>query len=220
MKKTEFSCLIIFLVFIGSACQKDVLDLNDMSKKYSIERELSFPLVQGNISFKNLLNIDPDSIQIINLLDTLGIYYNIEYEYYDTIKMGRSKDSITIDFANFYYWFINQFPIGLNAKIYLCDSLNVVKDSILFSNTVAESFLPAAPVDANGVVILDQVKEKKGIIIISSSTAENLMKNTDKLILYIRLTANTFSVVKILENSYLHFQFAVDIKGKISGNKI
>jgi hypothetical protein len=217
MKRREFSLLLLFIVLFFASCQKDTLDLTKTSKKYSYEREISMPLVQGNITFNDLLNLDPDTIQIINVLDTLGIYYNLEYNFKDTIKLSLRKDNITVDFANLNYWFTNQFPIGLDLKIFLCDSLYTIIDTILFSNDTSEIFLPAAPVDTNGVVILDQVTEKKGVVIISSTTAENLLRNTDQLIMDVHLTANTFSVVKVLENSYLDFRFAVDVKGKYEG---
>jgi hypothetical protein len=218
MKRREFSVLLFIVLFFAS-CQKDTLDLTKTSKKYSYEREISMPLVQGNITFNDLLNLEPDSILVINILDTLGIYYDVEYQYYDTIKLSLRKDNITVEFAKLNYWFTNQFPVGLDAKMYLCDSLYTVIDTILFSSDPSEIFLPAAPVDTNGVVILGEVTEKKGVLDISNTTAENLLRNTDQLILDVHLSANTFSIVKILQDSYLNFRFAVDVKGKYEGYK-
>jgi hypothetical protein len=218
MKKRDLSWLIVILLMLFTACKKDELDFNKRSKRIEVEREIALPLVKGNISFGDLLNIEPDSLEIINLLDTLKLYYNLEFDHQDTIKLSEFDNKITIDFVKLYYWFTNEFPLGLDAKIYLYDSKSAeIIDTILFSHNPSEAFLPAAPVDINGIVIKDMVKEKSDVINISKSQAENLLKRATNLILFTHIQANTLSIVKVSSTSYLRFKLSIDAKGKYEG---
>jgi hypothetical protein len=215
MKNRELTWLIAILTILFSACQKETLDLNQRSKKIEIERVVNLPLVKGNISFDDLLNIEPDTLEIIDLLDTLEIYYNLEFDYQDTIQVSKMDSNITIDYMIMYYWFTNEFPLGLDVKMYMYDSTNAeIIDSILFSSDPSEIFLPAAPVDSTGLIIQDEIEEKAGEISISSSQAANLFEKATDLILITHIQANTLSIIKIPATSFLHFKLSIDARGK------
>lgn len=215
MKNRELSWLMVMLVILFSSCKKETLDFSNRSNKTDIEREVNLPLVKGKISFDDLINVKPDSMEIIDLIDTLKIYYNLEFDHQDTIQMSKLDSNFTIDYLKLYYWFTNEFPIGLDAKIYMYDTASVgIIDSILFSTNPGEVFLPAAPADSNGLVIQDLIAEKAGLLDISSSQATNLFNRATSIILLSHIQANTLSIVKVPVTSFLHFKFSVDAKAR------
>jgi hypothetical protein len=213
MKKSALPFLMAIFIILCSACRKETLDFSTRSHKTDIEREVNLPLVKGEISFEDLINIKPDSTEIINLLDTLNIYYNLEFDHQDTIQMSKLDSNITIDYIKLYYWFTNDFPIGLDAKIDIYDTTSII-DSILFNANPGEIFLPAAPVDSNGFVIQNLIAEKAGLIDISTSQANNLFNRATSLVLLSHIQANTLSIVKVPVTSFLHFKFSVDAKAR------
>ena len=214
MKKRALPFWMAIFIILLPACKKETLDFSNRSNKTDIEREVNLPLVKGKISFEDLINIKPDSTEIIDLLDTLKIYYNLEFDHQDTIQMSRLDSNITFDYIKLYYWFTNEFPIGLDAKIYM-DSTGIgTIDSILFSANPGEIFLPAGPVDSNGFVIQNLITEKAGLIDISTSQANNLFNRATSLILLSHIQANTLSIVKVPVTSFLHFKFSVDAKAR------
>jgi hypothetical protein len=218
MKIKYRSLFIVSLILLVSACQKGELDFSKKSNYYDVEREIAIPLVYGNMDFNDLLNVDPDTLEIFHLLDTLNVYYNLEYDHQDTIKLGKIDKNISVQFAKLYYWFKNQFPIGLDTRIYMLDTIHsVIIDSILFNSNPGEVFLQPAPVDTNGIVIQDSVKQISGIIDIDSSQADNLIQRTNKIILSSRVYANTLSIVKVEKNSTLYFKFSLDVQGRYKG---
>jgi hypothetical protein len=218
MKWKYLLWFIVALALTISACQKGELDFNKQSNYYDVEREISIPLVHGTLAFNDLLNVVPDTLEIYNLLDTLDIYYNLEYDHRDTIKLNLVDSNIYIKYAKLYYWFTNEFPVGLDSRIYMLDTIHsVIIDSILFNTNPSDIFLHAAPVDSNGIVIQDSVKQIAGMMEIDSTQADNLIQRTNKIILYSRVYANTLSIVKVEKSSTLSFRFSLDIDGKYQG---
>jgi hypothetical protein len=218
MKKKYWSWSFLMAILLVSACQKGEMDFNKKSNYYDVDREISLPLVYGKISFDDLLNVVPDTFEIIDYIDTLNIYYNLEYDHVDTLKMSKLSKNISVDFAKLFYWFTNEFPVGLDTKIYMLDTIHqVIIDSILFTNVPGQIFLQPAPVDVNGIVIQDSVKQESGYIDIDSSQADNLIQRANRLILFSRVYANSFSIVKVPQTSFLQFKFSIDIQGRYQG---
>jgi hypothetical protein len=131
----------------------------------------------------------------------------------DTIKIAdtlSNNNKLTIEYAKLYYWFTNEFPIGLDVKVLMYDSIHSsLIDSIIFT-TPGHIFLEPAPVDENGVVIRDHLEEKSGVITINHNQASNLMHNSTHLIIATEIQADNLNVVKIMDNSYLYFQLSID----------
>ena len=69
----------IMLILIVLGCKRDELDLDKISKKFVVERDVAMPLIRGSFNFGEMIEESEDSILVIN-----G----------DTVKMVIQADSL------------------------------------------------------------------------------------------------------------------------------
>jgi hypothetical protein len=130
----------------------------------------------------------------LNLRDTLSL------------DLGDLQDVDYIEYARLHYRIRNEFPIGFNASLILWDSIQNVHYDTLRLNETGNNFINAAPVDANGVSILNQVEEVRGSLYLDKQKINNMLTRANKVILIAKITSydpSNVPSVKILD----HYKF-------------
>jgi len=137
----------------------------------------------------------------------------------DTFKFEsdiEEKNKDIVEWINLNYKIRNEFPLNLEITLILHDSVSMKNIDTLYLNDFENNlFLKAAPVDANGITIYNQVKEYRGRISLDKTEMNNLLFNTNKIILKAKILTPDFDKgrsIKILGNYKLDFKFYVDAK--------
>lgn len=121
-----------------------------------------------------------------------------------------------VEWLNINYKIKNEFPLNLEVSLILFDSVSMKNiDTLNLNDFENNTFLKAAPVDANGITIFSQVKEYKGRISLDKNEMNNLLFNTNKIILKAKILSTDFDKgksVKILNSYKLDFKFYIDAK--------
>jgi hypothetical protein len=200
------------LLLAFAACIEDTIQLNDISKDIAIERQHAMPLIKTSLTFENLAG-SYDSIMFY-MGDTIFLYLNDDIGFSDTMKMSDMGENIEFDFFNLHYKVTNMFPIGLDMKIYLYDSLLAQNiDTIWFSEIPGELFIEPAPVDENDLAILDQVVTTDSYIGLDQGIFDNLFGNTTHLIID-AVVPSTGGFIKILKDDRLNMDIGIEFRGR------
>ena len=214
MKLRNF-LLFVSATFVMIACVKEEFSMEDLSKDAVIEREIAMPLIEGDMSFEDIVETASDSM-IINGLDTIFLYLITDTEFEDSLSVSDifGENDWEFDYMNLHLTFTNMFPVGLDVRIFLFDSIAGVNvDTIFFSGARDEIFLDPAPTDNNGLTIENQVQTDRNILSIPSLTLNRLTTNTTHLIFAIKVPA-TNGMVKILSHYNLDLHIGLEAKGR------
>ncbi|MBN2275615.1 MAG: hypothetical protein JXR41_13990 [Bacteroidales bacterium] len=134
----------------------------------------------------------------------------------DTFRLNVEKvDAVDyVEYANLHYRIRNEFPVQLDPYIILYDSVaDVNLDTILFDESLSAPFIPAAPVDENGVTIVSQVEEITGVIRLDASLMDNFFGPANKMIMVGSFGSYQNEHVVILTT--YNFDFKVNLEAKI-----
>jgi hypothetical protein len=134
----------------------------------------------------------------------------------DTFKLNLDKPEAAdnVEYANLHYRIRNEFPINLDPYIILYDSVaDINLDTILFTESLTVPFIPAAPVDENGVTITSQVEEITGVIRLDKELIHNFFMEANKMIMVGSFASTNTEKVVILTT--YKFDFKVNLEAKI-----
>ncbi len=211
MKLTGFLLAVLLLAGLVS-CVKEEISLDNLSTEVGIEREIAMPLLKNSVEFENIAGTAFDSL-LINGQDTIKLFLIQDIEYEDTISVSELAEGYTFDYLNIHNTFTNMFPVGLDLRFYLYDSLQSANiDTIYFSGSPDELFLIPAPTDSDGLVIENAVETKKDVIEITGATLDRLMYQATHMVLSITVPS-TNSYVKILDHYALDMKLGIEAKG-------
>ncbi len=162
----------------------------------------------------------------VNLDVEIPLEFRADLEFRDTVKIDLKDVEITetqyIEYARLYYWFRNEFPLNIDGYIILYDSIaDVTYDTIQFNDLSNRLFIEAAPVDANGITIMDQVTESRGLIDLNRNEIDNLINVANNMIVIGKLSSynvGTVSSVKLLDYYSFNFRFNLDTKAYYRGS--
>lgn len=215
MKLIKF-LLLIFIIAGAFACIEDTIQVEDLSTEIEFEREIALPLLKGSLSFDDFAGHGYDSL-IITSGDTIFLYLleNIALE--DTVE--KNEINIEFDYINLYYKITNMFPVGLDMKIYLYDSISGSNiDTVLFSNNPDSLFIQPAPSDANGLTLEDQVTTDIGSISLNENVLYNMFHVATHWVLYASIPS-TGGFVKILRTNRFAIKLGVEARGTFINKK-
>jgi hypothetical protein len=195
---TNIEDLLVFpppvkIRYSGSATinpSEDTTVINFITNKSKIEGDLE---IEIPIEF---------SAGNLTFQDTMEIELDIEEENF----------SVDFEFVKIYVNTRNGFPFDFRFQMIPLDSITSVPyDSLEFT------FLSAAPVDGNGVVIEEQVDWNLEVIEIDQEFLENLEESDQVIVKVIfNTTGNGANPVKILSD-YI-FEFNIGVEGKFKFN--
>jgi hypothetical protein len=174
---------------------------------------------EGDQGFQNYMHGDSKLLFGVDL--EIPLEFRADLQFRDTFKIDiEDNDNIGyIEYANLHYRFRNEFPLDIGVKLVLLDSLDNhrVIDTIFLNNQGNQLLLNAAPVDAEGITIRDQVLEIPGMMELNQDQIINLFNVANKVILIGELKADNplmdvYHAVKILSNYKLDFKFGIETK--------
>jgi hypothetical protein len=171
----------------------------DRSNTSNIDEFLVFP-AQDEVGYNLSIVANPGKDTTISnfVLYSSEIIYNMEVEiplefradlqFRDTLKFDLSEDTVEeidyVEYARLYYIFRNEFPVNIEPYLVLYDSITDIKiDTILLNETGDNYFLNAAPVDSEGITIIEQVREYEGMIELDEDKIYKLLNEANKLII-------------------------------------
>jgi hypothetical protein len=212
------TCLIALLI----SCKRDDLDFDKLSHQIGIEREISMPLVYGDIT-ANYFADNLDSTIVIAIDDSVLFMFDTDsvITYSDTLKISDNEEdtdttSFKIEYAILHYQFVNYFSIGIDLELILFDSIAGVNIDTIKLNPDGGLLINSAPVDENGNVIESQVVPQIGTVEINASTANKLLNETSHIIFSIKLiSVNSVlvSFIRLPDDTKLSFKFGIEAKG-------
>ena len=179
----------------------------------------------GDEGFQNY--ILGDSKLLLGFDIEVPLEFRADLQFRDTFKLNidDSDETQYIEYANLHYRFRNEFPLDVGVKLVLLDSTNNnrVLDTILLNNMGNQLLLNAAPVDANGITIRDQVIEIPGMMELNQDQINNLFNLANKVIVIGELKAANpldivYGAVQILSNYKLDFKFGIETKIHYQGS--
>jgi len=161
-----------------------------------------------------------DSELLIGLDVEIPLEFRANLQFRDTLKFDLGVDTAEdidyIEYARLFYIFRNEFPINIDADLILYDSITDTNiDTLQLNETGGSYFLNAAPVDAEGKTIIEEVREFEGLINIEEDMAYKLFNEANKLIIigtFSSFDPDNVSSVKILKSYKLDFKFGLDAK--------
>jgi len=175
------------------------------------------------LSYGYINAIKPQSLLSIDLEIEIPLDFGANLTYRDTFPaedlFDLPKFLQGIEYARLHYRFSNGFPLGLDVKMVLWDTINnVMVDTIKF-NENSEFFLEGAAVDENGMV--QEIIQKEDFIEINHEKIENLFNLDGNLILVINLvtTDEQTTTVKLQDDNKLHYTLAGEIKFNVDNAK-
>ncbi|MBN1414134.1 MAG: hypothetical protein JW973_03445 [Bacteroidales bacterium] len=141
----------------------------------------------------------------------------------DTIKLDVDKPEAIeyVEYANLHYRIRNEFPVNLHPYIILYDSIaDINLDTIFFTESPADTvfFIPAAPVDENGVTITSQVNEVTGVIRLDEALIDHFFMDANKIIMVGSFSSYQTNNVVILTTYKFDFKFNLEAKIRYTGN--
>jgi hypothetical protein len=202
---------IAVLLLAAAACIEDTIEVKDLSKEIAYERQLSIPIIKAGLTFEDIAG-SYDSL-IIGTGDTIFLYLNDDIGFHDTMPMQEVK-AVEMEFLNVHYKIVNMFPVGLDMKIILYDSLtNQNIDTIWFSENHGELFIQPAPSDADGMAIIDDIDTSNSYIGLDETIFDNLFHNTTHLIID-AVIPSTGGFIKVLKTHELHLDLGLEARGR------
>lgn len=180
---------------------------------------------EGDQGFQNYLHGDSRLLFGVDL--EIPLEFRADLQFRDTFKIDieDNEDIQYIEYANLHYRFRNEFPLDIGVKLILLDSMDNhrVIDTIYLNNQGNQLLLNAAPVDADGITIRDQVMEIPGMMELNQDQIINLFNVANKVILIGELKADNplmevYHAVKILSNYKLDFKFGIETKIHYQGS--
>jgi hypothetical protein len=207
--------LPVFMLFFGAwACIKDTIQLEDISGDMAYEREISIPVIKGSLTFDDIAGHGYDSLVILQSGDTIFIYLNNDLGFNDTIAIGEQGENMDFDFINVHYKITNMFPVGLDLRMYLHDSVtNQNMDTIWFSGTPGEIFIKPAPSDINGLTVEDSISTSNSFVALTENFIDDFFNAATHLIVVAEIPS-TGGIVKILRNYRLYMQLGIEARGR------
>ncbi|MBN2214475.1 MAG: hypothetical protein JW723_09540 [Bacteroidales bacterium] len=156
----------------------------------------------------------------------IPLEFRADLDFRDTFKLDieDNEDVQYIEYANLHYRFRNEFPLEIGVKLVLLDSTDNhrVLDTILFTDQGNQLLLNAAPVDADGITIRDQVYEIPGMMELNQDQINTFFNMANKAIVIGEFKTSTletnYGAVKILSNYKLDFKFGIETKIHYQGS--
>jgi hypothetical protein len=205
--------LLVVLLVCAFACIEDTIQLDNISNDIAIERQQALPLIRASFRFEDIAGHGYDSL-IVQSGDTIFLYLIQDIGFHDTLKLGDMGKDIDFEYLNLYYKITSMFAVGLDLQFYLYDSvLSQNIDTIFFSRDPDHSFLEPAPVNANGLVIEDQVVPTKSFISLDQDLLYNLFHGATHLVVDATVPS-TGGYVKILNYYRLDMRLGLGLKGR------
>jgi hypothetical protein len=206
--------LPLMVLFAGMiACFEDTIQLDNISTDFAIQHELAMPLVKADFVFDDIAGHGYDSL-IVQSGDTIFLYLVEDIGFNDTLKLGKMGEKMDFDFIYLHYKIANMFPVGLDLRIYLYDSIQAHNiDTIWFSNNPDQLFIEPAPVGPDGLVLEDEVQTYAGYIEIDSTKFDNLFHVATNLVVD-AIVPSTGSYVKVLNYYRLNMRLGLHFKGR------
>ncbi|MBN2349360.1 MAG: hypothetical protein JXJ22_11005 [Bacteroidales bacterium] len=199
----------------------------------NIDDLLKFP-TPIEIGFDGTILANPEGDTTVSnfVLDdsqiTVGIDIEVPFEFRADIQFrdtfNLSIDDIDaaeyIESADLHYWFTNEFPVNIGATIFLYDSISsTVLDTIRLNDIGDNLLLTAAPVDSDGITIIDEVVEQTGKITLTNDEINNLVFNTNKIIVVGEFSSiDTAPYVTILNTYKIKFKFGIEARAHYEGD--
>ena len=157
---------------------------------------------------------------LIGLDVEIPLEFRADLQFRDTLKFNLDIDTTEeidyIEYARLFYIFRNEFPINIDADVILYDSISDTNiDTLQLNETGDDYFLNAAPVDAEGETIIEEVREYEGTIDLDEDMAYKLFNDANKLIIigtFSSFDPDNVSSVKILKSYSLDFKFGIDAR--------
>jgi hypothetical protein len=200
------------LLLALAACIEETIQVENLSKDIAYERQIAIPVLKAALTFEEIAG-DYDSL-IIGVGDTIFLYLNQDIGFHDTMNMTEFGDAIDFELLNVHYEITNMFPVGLDMKIYLYDSVTALNiDTIWFSETPGDLFIEPAPVDENGLAIIDEVQTTNSFIALDEGIFSNLFGNTTQLILDATVPS-TGGFIKVLKVDRLDMNLGIEARGR------
>ncbi len=225
----DLGASVIDIQYPADTLNPEVADTIEFNKdNTNIEDLLVFP-PPVKICYSGSATINPlEDTTVINFITNkskiegdLEIEVPIEFSagnltFQDTMEIeldiGDEDFSVDIEFVKIYVNTKNGFPFDFRFQMIPLDSITSAP-----CDTLEFTFLSAAPVDGNGVVIEEQVDWNQEIIDIDQEFLENLEKSGQVIVKVIfNTTGNGSDPVKILSD-YI-FEFNIGIEGKFKFN--
>ncbi len=143
----------------------------------------------------------------------IPMHFKADLELVDTIELdlGDNENVDFVEWAEIFFYVSNEFPLTVDVDFVIYDTITGARlDSVKFD------VLKAAPVNASGIVIKDQVDRVEKSIYLDQEFADNLFKSSTKIIITGKLkTTEEDGVsrdIKILTHYALNFQVSADAK--------
>ena len=203
----------------------------------NIDEIISFP-IPDSISIGGLVRTNPgaDSLTTQNFIlgnsfINLGLEVEVPMEFRADLTYERSIDvrdlfdeetteDLELEFFKLHYWFENQFPLGVDAKAVLRDSVNnvVYSDTLFLNANQGQMFIAPAPVDNNGLVELNKVQRKTGYLLLNKGQADFMLKDATHIDIIAKLQTTNISSVRILNTYSIDFQFGSEFRLRYTGS--
>ncbi len=174
---------------------------------------------------ENTLNyVLGDSKLLLGMEIEVPLEFRADMQFRDTLMLNidDNENAQYVEYANLHYRFKNEFPLNIGATLILYDSINDLNlDTIVLNNLGNKLLLTAAPVDADGITIRDQVAEVPGVMELNREQIVNFFNKATKVIIIGELSSynpQTVSSVKILSNYALDFKFNIEAKIHYQGS--
>ncbi len=143
----------------------------------------------------------------------IPMHFKADLELVDTVALdlGDNEDVDFVEWAEIFFYVSNEFPLTVDVDFVIYDTITGARlDSVRFD------VLKAAPVNASGIVIKDQVDRVEKSIYFDQEFADNIFKSSTKIIITGKLkTTEEDGIardIKILTHYALNFQVSADAK--------
>lgn len=157
----------------------------------------------------------------------IPLEFRADLQFRDTVRLDIDSAEVSshIEYARLHYRFRNEFPLDIGVKMILLDSTDNhrVLDTIQVNNSGNQLLLNAAPVDANGVTIREEVIEVPGFMELNPEQINYLFNVANKAIIIGEIKAENpldtvYGSVKVLSNYKLDFKFNIETKIHYQGS--
>lgn len=212
--KTSNLLLAMLLVFGLFGCIEDTVQLENLSGDVEVERQIAIPLLQASLVFENLAGDSFDDFELLSNGDTVKLYLVDDISYEDTVEFGELGVNMDFEYIRIHHSVTNMFPVGLDLRLYLHNTEegeNV--DTIWFSGTPGELFLNPAPVDADDLVIEENIETTYGTIELDAETLGNLFNDASHIVIFAEVPQSS-EMVKILDRYTLDLDLGLSAKGR------
>ncbi len=200
---TKFLIALAVIVTVFGSCMRDDLDMEYFSDRFKLERTIALPLVHGNIFLKDLM----DEIDSVLIIEADSVFTDtIEFD------IGDKANEFELEYFKLYHNTANFLPVAADFIFVPYDSVTQRKlDTIKFIEN--DVYLQAAPIDAQGNAIIDQVDTIRGILNIDKQEAEDILNLATHFIFKARLISDTTTIIPIDDYKRIWLQYSFEAKG-------